>query len=250
MVDTHCHISVNYYDNIDDLIEKIRLSGVNKIIVNGCDMKTNLEVLELVKKYDCVYGAIGFHPTELSSSLDDDLSWLEMHINYNKIVAIGEIGLDYHYDGYDKKKEQYAFIKQLDMAKKYNKPVIVHSRDAIEDTYNILKNYNINGVLHAFSSSLEMAKKFIDLGFYIGIGGVVTFKNARNIVNVVENISIENILLETDSPYLTPEPYRGNLNDPSNIPIIAKKIAEIKGIDISVVENITTDSADDLFDLN
>ena len=248
MIDTHCHLSVNDYDDIDSLISKLKDNGVSKIIVNGCDMDSNKEVLSLIKKYDIVYGAIGFHPTELDNYNDDCLSFLEEHINDRKIVAIGEIGLDYHYDGYDKSKQIDVFKKQLDIASKYNKPIIIHSRDAIGDTYNILHEYQLKGSIHAFSGSLEMAKAFIKLGYYLGIGGVVTFKNAKNIVSVLKDISLEYILLETDSPYLTPEPYRGLKNDSSYLKYIVSKIAEIKGISESEVVEITTNNANALFD--
>lgn len=247
-IDTHCHITNNDYDNISLLIEKIKNSGVNKIIVNGTDMPSNLEVIELTKKYDIVYGAIGFHPTELDNFKDENLMWLEEHINDDKIVALGEIGLDYHYDNTNKEMEKYVFKKQLEIAEKHNKPVIVHSRDAMQDTFNILKEFNLKGSLHCFSGSLEMAREFIKMGYLIGVGGVITYKNAKNIVNVIENIDLEYILLETDSPYLTPEPYRREKNDSSNIPIIAMKIAEIKGVDVDLVEKTTTSSANCLFD--
>ena len=248
MIDTHCHVSLDYYDDIPKLIEKIKNSGITKIVVNGCDMKSNLEVLNLVKQYDIVYGAIGFHPTELDDFKDNDLIWLEEHINDDKIVALGEIGLDYHYDNIDKTKQNIIFKKQLEIAKKHCKPIIVHSRDSISDTYNILKEYNLRGSLHCFSGSLEMARMFIKLGYLIGVGGVVTYKNAKNIVNVIKNIDLEYILLETDAPYLTPEPYRGNKNDSSYIPIIAKKIAEIKNINQELVEKTTNDNSCRLFD--
>lgn len=248
MIDTHCHISKDYYNDIPFLINKIKESGVNKIIINGCDMKSNLEVLELTQKYDIVYGALGFHPTELEGFNKDYLLWLEEHINDNKIVALGEIGLDYHYDNFDKNKQISVFRKQLEIAKKHNKPVIIHSRDAMQDTYNILKEYNLKGSLHCFSGSLEMASEFIKLGYLIGVGGVVTYKNAKNIISVVKNIDLSYILLETDAPYLTPEPYRGLKNDSSYIPIIAKRIAEIKNIDIKDLEKTTSDNANGLFD--
>lgn len=249
MIDTHCHISSKYYDDILSLMNKIKNSCVEKVINNGCDLESNLEVLDLVNKFDSMYGAVGLHPTELSMDVDSDLKWLEEHINDKKIVAIGEIGLDYHYEGYDKEKQIYAFRKQLELASKYNKPVIVHSRDSIMDTYNILKEYDVCGVIHAFSSSLDMALKFIDLGFYIGVGGVVTFKNAKNIINVINGVDMKYILLETDAPYLSPEPFRGYVNDSSNIPIIASKIADIKGISIHDVKKDTTLNASRLFDL-
>lgn len=246
-IDTHCHIMDEYYDDIPLLIEEIKKAGVEKIIVNGCDMKSNLQVLELVKKYDIVYGALGFHPTELDSIDDIQIEWLINHINDDKIVAIGEIGLDYHYENTDKEKQIVMFKRQLEIASKYNKPVIIHSRDAIQDTYDILSNYNLNGSLHCFSGSLEMAKKFVELGYLLGIGGVCTYKNAKNIKNVIENINLEYILLETDSPYLTPEPFRGEKNSSKYIPIIAKKVAEIKCISEEEVALITGKNANKCF---
>lgn len=247
-MDTHCHITRDDYDDIPFLIDKIKESGVNRIIVNGCDMKSNLEVLELVKKYDIVYGALGFHPTELDNFNDEYLLWLDEHIDDEKIVALGEIGLDYHYDNTDKDKEIDVFRKQLEIAKKHNKPVIVHSRDAIKDTYDILSEYGLKGSIHCFSGSLEMAREFIKMGYLIGVGGVVTYKNAKNIINVIENIDLEYILLETDSPYMTPEPYRKYKNDSSYIPVIAKKIADLKNVSVDVVGSVTSDSARRLFD--
>ena len=247
-IDTHCHISKEYFDDIPNLIDKIVKSGVNKVIVNGCDMKSNLEVLELVKKYDIVYGALGFHPTELDDFSDEQLIWLEKNINNKKIVAIGEIGLDYHYDNTDKVKQKEVFEKQLQIASKYHKPVIVHSRDAINDTYNIISKYNVIGSLHCFSSSKEMAERFIKLGFYIGIGGVCTYKNAKEIKEVIKAIDLEYIILETDTPYLSPEPVRKEKNTPCNIPIIASYIASLKDVDLSIVSKVTSANASRLFD--
>ena len=248
MIDTHCHILKEYYSDIDKVISELRENGICKIIVNGTDMKSNMEVLELVGKYDIVYGAIGFQPTELADFKNEDIAWLEEHINDDKIVAIGEIGLDYHYEDTNKRLQNAVFKKQLELASKYNKPVIVHSRDAIQDTYNLLSQYKIQGSIHCFSGSLEMAREFIKLGFYIGIGGVVTYKNAKNLIRVIKNIPLEYIVLETDSRYLTPEPFRGGDNSPKYIPIIASKIGEIKAIDKNLVVKITTDNANRLFD--
>lgn len=247
-IDTHCHISKEYFDDIPNLIDKIVKSGVNKVIVNGCDMKSNLEVLELVEKYDIVYGALGFHPTELDDFSDEQLIWLEKNINNKKIVAIGEIGLDYHYDNTDKVKQKEVFEKQLQIASKYHKPVIVHSRDAINDTYNIISKYNVIGSLHCFSSSKEMAERFIKLGFYIGIGGVCTYKNAKEIKEVIKAIDLEYIILETDTPYLSPEPVHKEKNTPCNIPIIASYIASLKDVDLSIVSRVTSANASRLFD--
>ena len=247
-IDTHCHLYNEYYDNIEDVINESIENGVTKFVVNGCDMKSNKESLALAHKYKEVYAAIGFHPTELDDFKDEYIDWLEENINDNKVIAIGEIGLDYHYDNTDKEKEIYVLKKQLDLAKKYNKPIIVHIRDAIGDTYNILKEYDLRGSIHSYSGSVEMAKEFIKLGYMIGIGGVVTFKNAKNIKEVVKNINLEYILLETDSPYLTPEPYRGTLNSPKYIPIIAKCISNIKDIKEEDVMRITSNNAKRIFD--
>ena len=239
MVDTHCHIFSSDYNNIDDVIKRAIDNGVRMIIVNGCDAKTNNEVLELVKKYDIVYGALGIHPEEVDNYKDEDIDFI--------IVAVGEIGLDYHYD-YDKKKQIMLFKRQLEIAKSFNKPVIIHSRDSIQDTYNILKEYNVKGIMHCFSGSLEMASEFIKLGFLLGIGGIVTFKNSKKILDVLKEISIEYIVLETDSPYLAPEPNRGKQNEPAYIGLIAKKIADIKGITYEEVNSITTSNVSRLFD--
>ena len=248
MVDTHCHIYLEYYDDIPALINQIKEAGIEKIIVNGCDMKSNLEVLELVKKYDIVYGAIGFHPEELMSVNDESFVFLEEHLNDPKIVAVGEIGLDYHYEDILRDKQKMIFKKQLEIANKFKKPVIVHSRDAIQDTYDMMSKYDLKGVLHCYSGSLEMAREFTKLGYLLGIGGICTYNNAKNIIEVIKNIPMAYILLETDSPYLTPVPFRGQTNTPGNIPIIAKKVAEIKNISLDEVVKDTTENANRLFD--
>lgn len=247
-IDTHCHLFNEYYENIEDIIIKCKNSNIKKIIVSGVDLKSNMEVLELISKYDMVYGSLGFHPTELKDFCYDDLEWLEEHINDNKIVAIGEIGLDYHYDNTDKEKQLYVFRKQLDIAEKYKKPIIIHSRDAIGDTYNILKDYKLKGSIHCFSGSVEMARKFTKLGYMIGVGGVVTYKNSRILKEVVKDTDLSYILLETDAPYLSPEPLRGTKNDSSNIPIIAHLIADLKNVSMSDVSRVSTANAESLFD--
>lgn len=249
-IDTHCHVFKEYYDNIDEIVSKAKENGVNKIIVNGCDFKSNLEVLELVKKYDIIYGAIGFHPTELEEFDELYFSFLEENINNSKIVAVGEIGLDYHYDDTDKEKQKIVFKRQLDIAQKNNKPIIVHSRDSIGDTYNILKEYKLNGSIHCFSGSVEMAREFIKLGYLIGIGGIVTYKNAKTIKEVVKDIPLSYILLETDSPYLAPVPYRGSDNEPSYVPIIANEISILKNVSTYEISRVTTSNAEGLFDFS
>ena len=246
-IDTHCHVLSEYYNNIEVIVKKCIENNVTKIIVSGCDMKSNKEVLELVNKYDIIYGTLGFHPTELEDFKEEYFDFLIENINNKKIVGIGEIGLDYHYENTDKEKQRRIFNKQLEIAEKFNKPVVIHSRDTIQETYDMLSKYNLKGSIHCFSGSLEMAKLFIRLGYKIGVG-IITFKKAKNIIKVIENIDLSYILLETDSPYLSPEPYRGSKNDPSNIPIIAEKLASLKNVSIAEVARVTTSSAEEEFD--
>ena len=247
-VDTHCHVFLRYYDDNDNIIERAIDNNVKIIIINGYNIDSNREILELVKRYDIVYGALGIQPEELQDFNEESLSFIENHINDDKIVAVGEIGLDYHYD-IDREKQKQLFRRQLDIAVRNNKPVIVHSRDCIKDTYDILKKFNVVGSMHCYSGSAEMALEFNKIGFMIGIGGISTFKNAKNILNVIKSVPIEYIILETDSPYLTPEPFRGKRNEPAYIPIIAKRVAEVKSLDIKEIEETTTENARRLFDI-
>lgn len=229
LVDTHCHLFCEYYDDIQSVLDRARDNDVGAVIVNGTNINDNKEVLGLVNEYDMVYGALGIQPLEIDDSWEETLCFIEEHIHDKKIVAIGEIGLDYHYD-IDKELQKCVFRKQLGLAQKYNIPVIIHSRDCIQETYDILKEYRVRGILHCYSGSVEMAHLFNKLGFYLGIGGICTFKNASKIVDVIKNVSLEYIVLETDSPYLSPEPYRGKKNEPANVSIILKKICDIKGL--------------------
>lgn len=247
-IDVHCHLDSNYYDDIDKVINNAKKNNVNKLIYNGCNKKSNKEVIKLINKYDSVYGAVGYHPTELEDANEKDYELLENLLSNKKILAIGEIGLDYHYPDTNKEKQKYAFRRQLKLAEKHNIPVIVHSRDAIQDTFDIMSEYNIKGVIHCFSGSVEMAKEFIKKGFLISIGGIITFKNAKNIIEVIKNIDLSYILLETDSPYLTPEPFRKEQNEPMYIPIIASRIADILNVSIEEVSSKTTENAKRLFD--
>ena len=239
MVDTHCHITSEYYDNIDEVINKMK---DNIIIVSGTNKEDIKEVINLCN-YKNVYGTIGIYPTE-----ELDLKIIEDNINNKKIVGIGEIGLDYHLE-HNKEEQINKFIKQLDLARKYNKCVVIHTREAMQDTYDILKNYkDLKKVIHCYSGSLEMAKEFIKIGCRLGIGGVLTFKNSK-LKDVIKEIDLKYLLLETDSPFLTPEPYRGTKNEPYNIIYVAKKIAEIKNISLEEVLEVTTLNAKDQFDL-
>ena len=247
LVDTHCHLFSEYYDNIDKVLGRALKSGVGAVIVNGTNTYDNKEVLDLVLEHDMVYGALGLQPQEIGEDWDECLKYIEKHINDDKIVAVGEIGLDYHYEC-DRELQKFVFRKQLDLAVKYNKPVIIHSRDAIKETYDILKEYHLKGIMHCYSGSVEMARLFNKLGYYLGIGGVCTFKNASKIIDVINNISLEYIVLETDSPYLSPEPYRGKQNEPSNVSIILQKICDIKGVSYEDASHMIYGNVRTLFD--
>lgn len=247
MVDTHCHLFYDDYPDVDDVIKRM---GDNIIIVSGFDDSSNKEVLKLCSMYDNVYGTLGIHPE--SASLLYDLDFVSSHINDSKIVAVGEIGLDYYYTKDNREEQINLFCKQIEIAISCNKPIVVHSRDAISDTYDIIKRYNIGGMtdIHCFSGSLEMAREFVKLGCRLGIGGVLTFNNSARLKEVVKEVDISNLLLETDSPYMTPVPFRGKRNEPYNIRYVADVISDIKGISLDEVLKITSENAFKLFDFN
>lgn len=249
-IDTHCHLSIEDYDDIDLVIKENRENNISKIIVSGCTKESILESIELAKQYEDIYLTLGYHPSEANLVTDLDLRSLKKSVEtVSKVVGIGEIGLDYHYGKDDIFKQKQLFRKQMELADSLNLPVVIHSRDATEDTIAILREFpNVKGVIHCFSGSIETAKIYISMGYKIGIGGVVTFKNS-NLFKVVEAIGLENILLETDSPYLTPVPYRGKVNSSKYISLIAFKIAEILGIDILEVSKMTLLNSKTLFDL-
>ena len=247
MIDTHAHIINEYYDNIDETINMLKDKNVLYVLNAASNYKESLEVLDLSKKYtNYLLPVIGIHPESIEDI--DKLDKIEELIQNNKIYAVGEIGLDYYWIKDNKEEQKELFIKQIELANKYNLPIVVHSRDAIQDTFDILKEHRAKGVLHSFSGSVEMAREFVKLGYKLGIGGVLTFKNSK-LYEVIEAIDLENIVLETDSPYLTPEPFRGKKNNPSNVYYVAKKIAEIKGIKVEEVLEITTKNAIQLFDI-
>lgn len=248
IIDTHCHVEKKYYENVEDVIKRMK---DNIIITSGVDYKSNLEVISLCEKYDNVFGTLGYHHEEINSFSNDSIAFLEKYINHPKIVGIGEIGLDYYYTKENIQEQKRVFIEQLRLAAKYNKTVVIHSRDAIQDTYSILKD-ELKGnhcILHCYSSSLEMAREFAKLGIKFGVGGIITFKNNRVLKEVVENLPLDSFVLETDSPYLTPEPYRGHKNEPYNVHYVAKKIAELKNISEEDVIFTTTNTAISQFDL-
>ena len=249
-IDTHCHLSVLDYDDIDLVMDENRSNGIDKIIVSGCDKESIKESVELSEKYDEIYLTLGYHPSEANVTSDVDLRYLENILKTNsKVVGIGEIGLDYHYGKENIEQQKNLFRKQMKLAEKLSLPVVIHSRDATQDTIEILKEYpEVTGDIHCFSGSIEVAKIYISMGYKLGIGGIVTFKNS-NLFKVVEAVGIDNILLETDAPYLTPEPFRGKKNSSKYIPYIAKRVSEILNISLNDVSQKTIENTISLFDL-
>lgn len=247
LIDTHAHIYEEYYENIEELMQKLKDII---IIVSGVNDYTNKEIIKLCNKYENIYGTLGIHPSEMDKISEESYEIIENNINNQKIVGIGEIGLDYYY-GNDKKNQKQIFTKMLDIANNYNKPVVIHSRNALEDTYNILKDYkHLKKILHCYSYDYEAANKFISINCKLGINGIITFKNSNTLKEVVLKTGLEHLLLETDSPYLTPVPFRGKQNDSSKLEFIAEEIAKIKSISKEEVCNQTTINAIAQFDLN
>ena len=249
-IDTHCHLSIDDYDDIDKIVSDNKKSGISKIVISGCTKDSIQESLELSKKYKDIYVTIGFHPSESNHTNINDINALLSQIKEDKVVGIGEIGLDYHYGKEDINKQKKLFRDQMIIADKNNLPVVIHSRDATKDTIDILKEFpKVKGIIHCFSGSVEVAEEYIKMGYLLGIGGVVTFKNS-SLFKVIEKVGMENIVFETDSPYLTPEPFRGKKNSSKYIPFISKKVAEILNVDEKVLRKKVFDNTINLFDLN
>lgn len=247
MIDTHCHVYEEEMSNYKEIIEECNKKDIS-LIINAVDIESSKDIINLSKTYNNVYSAIGLNYDTIDRVTRDDLVELEKLIKNEDIKAIGEIGLDYYWTKENKDKQIEFFKAQIFLAKKYDLPVIVHARDSIQDVYDILKESGIKkGSMHCYSGSLEMAKEFIKLGFKIGIDGPITYKNNKKGIEVIKNIDLKDILLETDSPYLSPEPNRGKQNSPLNLIYIAKKIAEIKNISVEEVIETTTNNAKELF---
>lgn len=255
MIDSHCHLSQADYDiPVADIIETAEKEGVQKMLNIACDTNDWPELLELIKQHINVYGAIGIHP---EYALRDENNFLEklpsLFKENPKLLAIGEIGLDYSDESIPHQKQKDLFYKQIKIAHKLHKPIIIHTRDADEDTLNVLeKAYQQNelengGIIHCFSGSLELAQKTIKMGFYISISGIVTFKSAHNLRDIVKEIPLNRILIETDCPWLAPEPFRGRKNQPAYVVKTLEKVAELKGISIKELDKITTKNFEQLF---
>lgn len=248
-IDTHVHLNAEQYnEDLEAVIERALEKNVKQMIVVGFDRPTIERALELVARYDFLYAAIGWHPVDAIDCTEEDLAWIEELATTNeKVVAIGETGLDYHWDKSPKDVQQHVFRQQIQLAKRVKLPIIIHNREATGDCVQILKEEHaeeVGGVMHSFSASVEIAHDIINnLNFYVGLGGPVTFKNAKTPKKVAAEIPLEHIILETDAPYLAPHPNRGKRNEPSYIPLIAQEIADLKGISLETVERVTTENA-------
>lgn len=254
LIDTHAHLNdEKFMEDQEEVIKRARESSLEYIMNIGYDKDTILSTIELINKYDFIYGAIGFHPNNAHEMTDEDLAWIEELVaKHDKIRAIGEIGLDYYWDFAPIDVQKEVFRKQIRLAKKLNLPIIIHDRDAHKDICDILKEEgakDIGGIMHSFSGSLEMAQECMEMNFYISFSGPVTFKNAKKPKGIAQEIPLERILIETDSPYLTPEPFRGKRNEPAYVRYVANTIAELRGISIEQLENTTTDNAKQIFNL-
>lgn len=246
--ETHAHYEDKAFDaDRDELIKSLPAGDIEYVVNVGSNMDTCRKIAKMVKDYDFLYGALGIHPSDIRGVTEEDLKWIEDETSANeRILAIGEIGLDYYWDKDNKPEQKDFFERQIMIARRLNKPIIVHSRDAALDTYEVMKaskSSECGGVVHCFSYPVEEARKYVDMGFYIGIGGVVTFKNSHKLKEVVQYLPLESILLETDCPYMAPEPYRGKRNSSLYIPEIAKVIADLKGISYDEVVSVTNANA-------
>ncbi len=248
--DSHAHYNDEQFDiDRDSLLASLPEAGIVGIINCGTDVNSSLASIKMAERYPFVYAACGYHPESALEFNEDRLSEIEKMLSHEKCVAVGEIGLEYHYDFVPKDIQKYVFKKHLELAVKYDMPVIVHDREAHADTMDLLKKYNPKGVLHCYSGSVEMAKEVLKMGMYIGLGGAVTFKNAVKPVEVAQMIPFDRLLLETDCPYMAPVPMRGKRNNSAYISYVAEKIAEIKNISAQELLDITSENTKRLFDI-
>ena len=254
MIDSHCHINDEAFlgKEADYVLEASKV-GVNKFLVVGCDLKMSQKAVEIANRFDCCFAAVGIHPSDSKNAGENDLELIEKLAKDNKVIAIGEIGLDYYWDKEEniKQKQKEYFIKQIEIANKLNLPISIHCRDAYEDCLNILKEHRVNrgGIMHCYGGSKEMMPEFTKLGFLLGIGGTVTFKNAVRIKEVAACVDNDKYLLETDAPYLAPTPHRGEQNHSKYLALIRSQIASLRNVSEEQIENETTNNFNKLFNL-
>ena len=250
LFDSHAHIDDEQFDaDREQVIQRALENGVTGMINVGCSMLSSARSVALAGQYQSIYAAVGIHPHDAEGALETDYQQLATWSQQDKIVAIGEIGLDYYRDLSPRDVQRAVFIRQIDVARQMNMPLIIHDRDAHGDILDIIKTEakGLTGVLHCFSGSLEMAKEVIKLGFYISVAGPVTFKNAAKLPGIVASVPLERLLIETDSPYLTPHPYRGKRNEPAYVRIVAEQVASLRGIELSVLAEATSNNVKQLF---
>jgi len=254
LFDTHVHVNAEQFnEDLEDVIDRAKEAGVDNMVVVGFDRPTIIRAMELIEAYDFIYAAVGWHPVDAIDMTEDDLQWIEELSNHPKVVAIGEMGLDYHWDKSPKDVQMEVFRKQIRLAKKVGLPIIIHNREATADIVNILKEEEasrVGGIMHCFSGSAETALECINMNFYISLGGPVTFKNAKKPKEVAAAVPLDRLLIETDCPYLAPHPYRGKRNEPSYVKLVAEQIAEIKQLTFEEVSQATTENAKKLFGIN
>lgn len=252
--DTHAHYDDRaFLGEQEFLLRQMHREGIEYIVNIGCSMESSRVITELVKQYDFLYGTVGVHPEDAGTMTEEDMAELEKLCKEDKILAIGEIGLDYHYDEPPKEIQKKWFVRQLDLAKRVDLPVVIHSRDAAKDTLDIMKAEHAgqtNGVIHCFSYGVELAREYLDMGYYIGIGGVVTFKNGRKLKEVAEYTPLDRIVLETDAPYLAPVPFRGKRNCSLYLKYVAEEIAGLKGVSPEEVYEATFENAKRLYKIS
>lgn len=251
LFDTHSHLNAEQFkEDLQEVIVRMKEAGVSYTVVVGFDEVTIKKAMELAETYDFIYAAVGWHPVDAIDMTEEHLVWLEELAAHPKVVALGEMGLDYHWDKSPKEVQKEVFRKQIQLAKKVKLPIIIHNRDATQDIVDILAEENaaeVGGIMHCFSGSVEVAKQCIGMNFLISLGGPVTFKNAKKPKEVAMEIPMERLLIETDCPYLTPHPFRGKRNEPSYVKLVAEEIANLKGISYEEVAKITTENAKSLF---
>lgn len=251
--DTHAHYDDDaFHTDREQLLCHMNQEGIDKIVNIGCSMENSREIVEMVRNYDFLYGTVGVHPSDINELTDADMKELEQLSMEEKILAIGEIGLDYHYENVVKELQKKWFVEQLEVVKRRNLPVVIHSRDAAKDTLDLIKEHHNGetpGIIHCFSYGVEMAREYLNMGYYIGVGGVITFKNAKKLKEVVAYTPMERIVLETDAPYLAPVPYRGKRNCSLYLTHVAEEIAAIKDISAEEVCKITYQNAQDVYNL-
>lgn len=251
LFDTHVHLNAEQFnDDLQEVIERAQVEGVSRMVVVGFDRPTIAKAIELCEKYEFIYASVGWHPVDAIDMTPEDLDWLRELSSHNKVVALGEMGLDYHWDKSPKEIQKEVFRKQIQLAKEVGLPIIIHNREATADIVDILKEEDaeeVGGIMHCYSGSVETAKECIDMNFYISLGGPVTFKNAKKPKEVAEAVPLDRLLIETDCPYLAPHPYRGKRNEPAFVKLVAEQIADLKGISLEEIANATTENAKKLF---